>query len=45
MVVVVKDIILKLLSILHTRIAIGISTPTEDIIFTILWQNIRIEGI
>ena len=45
MVVVVKDIILKLLSILHTRIAIGISTPTEDIVFAILWQNIRIEGI
>lgn len=45
MVVVVKDIILKLLSILHARIAIGISTLTEDIVFAILWQNIRIEGI
>ncbi len=45
MVVVVKDIILKLLSILHTRIVIGISTLTEDVIFAILWQNIRIEGI
>ena len=44
MVVVVKDIILKLLSIFYTTIAIGISTPTEDIVFTILWQNIRIEG-
>ena len=40
-----KDIILKLLSILHTRIVIGISTPIEDIVFAILWQNIRIEGI
>ena len=40
-----KNIILKLLSILHATIAMGISTPTEDLIFTILWQNIRIEGI
>lgn len=40
-----KDFILHLLSILHTIIAIGISTLTEDIVFTILWQNIRIEGI
>lgn len=40
-----KDIILKLLSILHTTIAMGISTPTEDMVFAILWQNIRIEGI
>lgn len=45
MVVVVKDIILKLLSILYARIVIGISTLTEDIVFAILWQNIRIEGI
>lgn len=45
MVVVVKDIILKLLSILHTRIAIGISTLIEDMVFAILWQNIRIEEI
>lgn len=45
MVVVVKDIILELLSILHTTIAIGVSTPTENIVFTILWRNIRIEGI
>jgi len=45
MVVVVKDVILKLLSILHTRITIGISILIEDIIFAILWQNIRIEGI
>lgn len=40
-----QDIFLKLLSILHTTITIGISTPTEDLIFTILWRNIRIEGI
>lgn len=40
-----QDIFLKLLSILYTTIAIGISTPTEDLIFTILWRNIRIEGI
>lgn len=40
-----KNIILKLLSILHATIAMGISTLTEDIIFAILWQNIRIEGI
>lgn len=38
-----KDIILKLLSILYTRIAVGISTPIKDLIFTILWRNIRIE--
>lgn len=44
MVVVVKDIVLKLLSILHTTIAIGISTTTEDMVFAILWKNIRIEG-
>ena len=40
-----KDFILHLLSILHTIIIIGISTPTEDIVFATLWQNIRIEGI
>lgn len=38
-----QDIILKLLSILYTTIAIGISTPTEDLIFTIFWRNIRVE--
>lgn len=45
MVVVMKDIILKLLSILNTKITVGINTPTEYLIFTILWRNIRIERV
>lgn len=40
-----KDFLLHLLSILYTKITVGMSTPTEDIVFAILWQNIRIEGI
>ena len=40
-----KNIILKIISILHTKIILDASISIEDLIFAILWYNIRIEGI
>lgn len=40
-----KNIILKIISILHTKIILDASISIEDLIFTILWYNIRIGGI
>lgn len=40
-----RNYFLKLISILYARIIINKSTLGIDILFTILWNNIRIEGI
>ena len=40
-----KDIILTIISVLHIKIILDVSIPIEDLLFAILWQNIRIEGI
>lgn len=40
-----RNYFLKLISILYTRIVVNESTLDIDILFTILWNNIRIEGI
>lgn len=40
-----RSYILKLISIFYARIATNKSALGIDILFTILWNNIRIEGI